>query len=288
MTLLDEKEKLLLARARQEFTPEKQQAHRVHAAVLGSAALGGAALAQGLTSGSEATIGAGVGPAGGAGAAGAATGGKLAALSQAIGSLSVKAWLTALAVTTGVSAGASLWVLDASEPATSAVAPKVRPSGAPPAPAASPRAALPAATPSATPPPAPPSPAPLPTEPSPASLPAGPQGGTLEPALPEAEAEGPASSITSPRRRPLGLGTELSSVRDADRALNTGDPARALAILDELDRSPGGALRQERAALRALAHCQLETPSATDRARRFLRAYPGSVYAQRVRSACEP
>ncbi|HLV21486.1 MAG TPA: hypothetical protein VKZ49_11405 [Polyangiaceae bacterium] len=288
MTLLDEKEKLLLARARQEFTPEKQQAHRVHAAVLGSAALGGAALAQGLTSGSEATIGAGVGPAGGAGAAGAATGGKLAALSQAIGSLSVKAWLTALAVTTGVSAGASLWVLDASEPATSAVAPKVRPSGAPPAPAASPRAALPAATPSATPPPAPPSPAPLPTEPSPASLPAGPQGGTLEPALPEAEAEGPASSITSPRRRPSGLGTELSSVRDADRALNTGDPARALAILDELDRSPGGALRQERAALRALAHCQLETPSATDRARRFLRAYPGSVYAQRVRSACEP
>ena len=84
----------------------------------------------------------------------------------------------------------------------------------------------------------------------------------------------------------LDLREELTRVREAEQAVNAGTPGRALAILDELQRSPGGKLREERAALRVLAHCQLGSALRLDHARRFLGTYQNSVYALRIRAAC--
>jgi hypothetical protein len=84
----------------------------------------------------------------------------------------------------------------------------------------------------------------------------------------------------------LELRDELTGVREAEHALNAGDPARALAVLAELESFPGGRLREERAALGVLAHCKLGTADWRDRARRFSSTYAGSVYVTRIRAAC--
>ncbi len=234
MTLLDEEEARLLLQARRLFSPERQQADRVRAAVLGSIALHTTpALGQAAAGGSKTSIG--------AAAAGA---GKL-------GALAAKTWLVALALGLGVSSGVGLWALRSAEPA--------------------PRASL----------------APQPVIESPPAA-------SSEPALvapssePERATTPPASVVKrEPARQKLGLRDELLGVRDAEQALNSGNPAQALVILDELGRLPGGELAEERSALRVLAHCQLGSAQARERAQRFLHTHGASVYAPRVRASCE-
>ena len=97
----------------------------------------------------------------------------------------------------------------------------------------------------------------------------------------------PARSAANPRAGTLDEETRL--VRGADAALRAGDPALALALLDDHARSfPNGVLAEERAAERVLALCAGgRAADARAAADAFLRERPGSALAPRVRSACK-
>jgi hypothetical protein len=81
---------------------------------------------------------------------------------------------------------------------------------------------------------------------------------------------------------------EVAELRRAQEALRSGQPALALRLLAEYDRAyPAGSLREERAAIAAIATCQLDpSPQARARAQAFLRDAPRSLLAKRVRAAC--
>jgi hypothetical protein len=107
---------------------------------------------------------------------------------------------------------------------------------------------------------------------------------------------GPARPVIAPPRAtkqaardeaPHDFQEELALIGDAQRALQAGDPARALAIADEhAARFPKGQLAAERSGIRVLAACALGSSGAKASAERFLRAQPASPIAGRVRSAC--
>jgi hypothetical protein len=265
MTALDEEEALLLANARQAFTPRQRQADRVHAAVLTSVAVPGPTLADPSLSGSSTAA------VGGGSALGAA---------QTLGFWGGKAWLVGAALAVGaVSGSAGTYAVMASDPEPRSVA--VATVDDLPA-RSQPEVSIAE-----------------PLDPTPHVSPA--QDGSLQPAeraaesVPAATSELRAATIDqkAPSSAPSGSGApaialrdELAGVRDAERAVNAGDPARALALLDELRRLPGGSLHEERAALGVLAHCQLRTPTWRDRAHGFLNTYARSIYASRIRAAC--
>jgi hypothetical protein len=105
--------------------------------------------------------------------------------------------------------------------------------------------------------------------------------------------EHPRSGAPSASAAPSSSGTLAEEVRmleEAQAALRSGDSLVALALLRRLDqRFPRGALREERAAAEVLALCASDlTGEAVGRGRAFLAKYPRSVYAARVRAACEP
>src|SRR6185437_11501775 len=92
-----------------------------------------------------------------------------------------------------------------------------------------------------------------------------------------------------PAGRPVDrLEAETRDLSEAHAALNEGDPARALALLDEQSTAyADGQLREERAAARVLALCKLgRADEARALAARFLAENPRSMLADRVRSAC--
>ena len=101
-----------------------------------------------------------------------------------------------------------------------------------------------------------------------------------------AAAPTPTQTIAAPPAS--SVGAELSLLRDAHAALQSGDAARAVVLLDEhARRFPAGALGEERDAARIFALCALgragEARAAGDR---FLAAYPRSPHGARVRSSC--
>ncbi|WP_437561551.1 hypothetical protein [Sorangium sp. So ce542] len=116
------------------------------------------------------------------------------------------------------------------------------------------------------------------------------------PAAPGSAAPGPAasaraapaaSSPRAPERNTSTLASELALLDTARRALRSGDPAAALALLDRHARDFADAqLADEAAAIRveALAS-QGDRAGARAAARRFLEAHPGSPHADRVESA---
>ncbi|MDC0723607.1 hypothetical protein [Nannocystis bainbridge] len=84
-----------------------------------------------------------------------------------------------------------------------------------------------------------------------------------------------------------GLAQELALVRAVNDALAGGSPEQALTRLaDYQQRFPGGALREEAAALRAVALCAAGREDGAAAATAFLGAHPGSLSAERVRRAC--
>jgi hypothetical protein len=108
---------------------------------------------------------------------------------------------------------------------------------------------------------------------------ASPRAGPSTPA-PKASPRSSAAPSVSP------LKAELDGLRRAQELLHQGQPAWALARLDELDRAHvGSALSEERAATRAIAECRLD-PSAREPLASFARRYPGSAHLDRVRSSC--
>lgn len=99
------------------------------------------------------------------------------------------------------------------------------------------------------------------------------------------------------RRRPAeqpegspaeSLAAELRALRNIERALRDGNPGLATAFLDQLDREvPDGQMREERAALRAIARCARGSqPFGVNLAQDFAAAYPASAYRARVEQAC--
>jgi len=87
---------------------------------------------------------------------------------------------------------------------------------------------------------------------------------------------------------PSPLKAELDGLRRAQELLHQGEPAWALARLNELDRAQvGSVLLEERAATRAIAECLLgRDPKA--QAAEFERRFPRSAHLEQVRSSCSP
>jgi outer membrane protein assembly factor BamD (BamD/ComL family) len=84
------------------------------------------------------------------------------------------------------------------------------------------------------------------------------------------------------------LDVETRSLGEAHGALQSGDAARALALLDKQSATYAqGELRQERAAARIMALCKLgRGAEARAAAESFLRENPRSPLTDRVRAAC--
>jgi hypothetical protein len=82
---------------------------------------------------------------------------------------------------------------------------------------------------------------------------------------------------------------EIELLRRSERAVRAGNGQLALALVEELEqRYPATHLAEERQAIRVLAQCgQQADELARQRAAAFLRQQPGSVYARRIREACE-
>jgi hypothetical protein len=97
-------------------------------------------------------------------------------------------------------------------------------------------------------------------------------------------------AVQPPAKRGVVAGDpagELALLRRVEKSLRANDPTLALALLDELDeRFPRTSLGEERLAARVIAHCAVGDGGARLRAESFLRERPGSVYAERVQTAC--
>jgi hypothetical protein len=82
------------------------------------------------------------------------------------------------------------------------------------------------------------------------------------------------------------LEAELALLREARRASAAGNVLRAREVLDALDLQHSRSfLLEERSALRTVTDCEASGSGAA-RAQIFLRRYPASVYAAKVRRAC--
>jgi hypothetical protein len=95
--------------------------------------------------------------------------------------------------------------------------------------------------------------------------------------------------VSSPPSNGDALLAEMALLERARSRLADGRPREALALVEEHARTfPGGALVEERDALRVIASCGLADRGESVLAARlaFARDYPRSTYAARVRRAC--
>jgi outer membrane protein assembly factor BamD (BamD/ComL family) len=91
-----------------------------------------------------------------------------------------------------------------------------------------------------------------------------------------------------PTSPPSTLEAETRLLREAHEALQAGQPARALDLLDQQSQTyASGQLGEERAAARVVALCKAGRPvEAQAAATRFLAEHPHSPLADRVRTSC--
>jgi hypothetical protein len=84
------------------------------------------------------------------------------------------------------------------------------------------------------------------------------------------------------------LRAEMALIREARQALQADRPAGALEVLDAHARAfPEGQMREDRAVLRIEALCAAgKAPQARAEAQQFVRAFPRSAHAERVRATC--
>lgn len=252
----------LLDAARDGDEPGAADVARVRARLGAKLAIGAAAAGAAVTVAATSSAGsAGAGSASAAGAIGAGLGGAAVVGAAAPIGLGMKILLV-LGTATALSVGAVSYVESSGPPqAPSSSAPRatarasVVATAAPSVPSLAPVAAVAAVA---------------------ASASAAPQPSVVA-AAPVA-APAPASSLV----------LELDLIREAHAAMQSGDAARALVLVDEhARRHPAGALAEEREALRVLALCRLgraaESRAAADR---FLKAFARSPHASRVRATC--
>jgi hypothetical protein len=125
---------------------------------------------------------------------------------------------------------------------------------------------------------------------------AAPKAPALAPA-PPAEPEAPTAEAptSTPVRAPApsaargdNLARELELLRGAQRALDSGAPTEALALLNQYATEfPHGALRHESQAARIIALCGAgQRAAGLKAAAQFLAAEPNSPFARRVHTAC--
>ena len=110
------------------------------------------------------------------------------------------------------------------------------------------------------------------------------------PALPAARIIAPSPEPAPPPAAVTSLRVELEVLKEAERAVRERQPARALELLASFERESrdgAGRMQQERAATKAIARCALGESRHTVYAE-FVRAYPRSAYAERVRHSCIP
>jgi hypothetical protein len=93
---------------------------------------------------------------------------------------------------------------------------------------------------------------------------------------------------SSPLAPPSRLEDETDFIASANRKLDAGQESEALALLDEYDRLfPKGVLREESAATRTIAQCQISGGrEAAAGARQFTDQHPHSPLLPRVERAC--
>jgi hypothetical protein len=85
---------------------------------------------------------------------------------------------------------------------------------------------------------------------------------------------------------PSTLTEETRLLREADRALRSGNSERALTLLDEhATRFPDGVLEPERSAERIIAACKTGRSDAAA-AKQYLGQHPGSPFTARIQLAC--
>lgn len=104
-----------------------------------------------------------------------------------------------------------------------------------------------------------------------------------------AQSEPPRIAPIKPRPSAGGdLGSEVAVLQSAQKSLQSGKPADALAALDAHEKKHGaGSLSEERAAARVFALCELgREAEARAAAQRFLAATPSSPLAPRVARGC--
>jgi hypothetical protein len=174
------------------------------------------------------------------------------------------------------------------------------------APAPDPKAAEPSTPPPAEPPAA--VPATPPVEPTPATVTMGgdppyPPPQSIEPPKAVAAREAAKASAAPPSTGPATAGpassppasatadplvVETVRLGEAQGVLEKGDPARALAMIDEQSATyQNGKLREEREAARIFALCKLGRTAEAESARAaFLREHPHAPLVDRVRAAC--
>ena len=266
MTDLLPDDKALIDQAREGLEPSTDDRARVRGALAAQLAIGALAAAAGTSAAGAAAAG--------TSAAGAGT---TTAGTAAVASSSLALRVLALAVIMGtIGTGAAIYSAKnakTSSGSLSANAPVAAGAAAQPpsGPAATARAAEDLVVPGAT-------------EPAPsASTPA---AGTARPASGRA---GTLTKTESSTVDPEGaLTAETRLIGNANAALQAGDAARALSLLDEhARRFPGGVLAEERDAERVLALCAAgRTSDARARAERFLRERPRSALAPKVRTSC--
>ena len=98
----------------------------------------------------------------------------------------------------------------------------------------------------------------------------------------------PRASTVEQSSSPDLLREETASLQKVQAALRSGNPSRALTLIEEQDsRYQSGLLAQERAAARVLGLCELGRKSEARRsARQFEARWPRSPLLARVRGAC--
>jgi hypothetical protein len=98
-----------------------------------------------------------------------------------------------------------------------------------------------------------------------------------------------APPAASTSEAPQTIDEEVRLLKAAQRALSSGAPARALAILDEsVARFPKSKLGDARQVTRMMAVCSLgQTAQARELAKRFLAQHPSSPFSDRVRRICD-
>jgi len=106
------------------------------------------------------------------------------------------------------------------------------------------------------------------------------------PAAPTALAMAESDDPGEPAGSSLRL--ELEALRGAERALRERQPAAALALLEDLERtlSGGGLMREERFAAATMARCALDANAGPTLLQHFTHHFPSSAYAARVRQGC--
>jgi hypothetical protein len=258
---LSPESRALFQRARRDLTPRQADRVRIEQAL--AARIGAAAGAATIAAGAAST------------AAGGAGKGALAFSTV----LATVKWVTLVALAGGIGLAASrLWGSGhAAPPGAGAVAGMVGSARAPdawgalgietPAPTATTPGATAAPVASAEAPEPPPTPAAPPALPPPAH---------------------PSSRLPAPPAGKGSVAEEVKLLRDANAALQGGDAAGALALLDEHRREhPRGALSEESAAERVFVLCRMgRVADARQEADRFLRAHPKSPLAKGIRASC--